>query len=230
MPIGSPSAELAHRLVLEIDRKQPAQLLLLPLARQFAERGDDELVALRQKTVRAVQVVVRQPRLEVAVLEAPDRVHRRVGGVDSAVLADRDVVEEDRALRLVALGDLARGDVDLDQLVDVGHVEGAVVERHAGRRVQALDPFPLDDGAVGPEPGDEAVAVLLHDGAGDVGDIDRAGGRILDDRLRLRQALDLPQQLGRGGGGVAEDESDERARTKRAWSSSSAWVTFSPSS
>ena len=58
------AAELAHRLVLEIDRKQPAQLLLLPLARQFAERGDDELVALRQKTVRAVQVVVRQPRLE----------------------------------------------------------------------------------------------------------------------------------------------------------------------
>ncbi len=57
--------------------------------------------------------------------------------------------------------------------IDVGDIERAVMQRETGRAVESLDPFPRDDGAVGPELGDEAVAVLLHDGAGDIADIER---------------------------------------------------------
>ncbi len=70
------------------------------------------------------------------------------------------------------------------------------------------------NGPVGPQLGDEAVAVLLHDGAGDIADIDGARGRILDDRFRLLQALGLPEQSGSGGGGVAEDQPYEEPDDK----------------
>ena len=50
--------------------------------------------------------------------------------------------------------------VDDDQFVDIGDVQIAVVVGQAFRRVQALEPFPLDHLAVGADPRDEAVAVL----------------------------------------------------------------------
>ena len=140
MPIFVAVADRAHRLILDIHREQAAQLLFLPSPGKLPNDATISLSALDEKAVRSVQFVVGEPRLEVSVLQPPDRVHRRVGDVHRAVFADRDVVQEDRALRGIALDDLARCDVDLDKLVDVGDVERAIMQRHSGRRVEALDP------------------------------------------------------------------------------------------
>ena len=118
--------------------EQTGELLLLTDARDLAERGDDQRVALHQQPVRSVQLVVGEPGLEAPVLEPPDGVGRRVGDVDRAVRVDGDIVEEGRALGRVAIDDLARGGVDLDELIDIGHVERAVVKRETGRRVSPL--------------------------------------------------------------------------------------------
>jgi hypothetical protein len=48
----------------------------------------------------------------------------------------------------VPLDDLSRCDVDLDQFVNIGGIERAVIEREPGRRVQALDPFAGADGSI----------------------------------------------------------------------------------
>src|SRR5262249_12809750 len=107
---------------------------------------------------------------------------------------------------VVVLENRAGGIVDLDELIDVGCVERAVMQGKPGRRVQPLDPLPLEHLAVGGQPRDEAVAVLLHDGAVDVADVDDAGSRILYDGFRLSQALGFPEELRPSGGRGADDQ------------------------
>ena len=200
------AAERRYGLILQGDDQEAGKLRLLSFARHIAEGRDDEFVALHQQPVRLVQGIADQPRLEFAVLEAPDGIGGRIRDVDRPRLVGGDVVQEQRAFRRVAIDDLPRGDVDLHQLIDVGDIERAVMQRETGRAVESLDPFPRDDGAVGPELGDESVAVLLHDGAGNIADIEEASGRVLHHRFRLGQALDLPHQLRLGRRGAGQDQ------------------------
>src|SRR5262249_59846714 len=64
----------------------------------------------------------------------------------------------------------------------------------------------LEHLAVGGQPRDEAVAVLLHDGAVDVADVDDAGSRILYDGFRLSKAFGFPEELRPSGDRGADDQ------------------------
>ena len=99
-----------------------------------AEGRHDQRVALDVKSVRRVERIVGEPSLELSVLQAPDGIGRQVGDVDDAFAVARHIVEPFRARRGIALGDGLRGNVDLDELIDVGDIELAAIEREAGRR------------------------------------------------------------------------------------------------
>ena len=85
------------------------------------------------KSVRRVERFVGEPSLQLSVLQAPDGIGRRVGDVDGAFAVARHVVEPFRAWRGIALGYGLRRDVDLDELIDIGDIKLAAVEREAGR-------------------------------------------------------------------------------------------------
>ena len=147
--------------------------------RADADRSEHQACAVHQQSVRDVhEIGAFDEDRGLPVLDRVDARQVRVRRVDGAVGRGRQVVEELRALDLDARGDARRGDVDRHHLVDVGHPERPADAAQALRRVEAGDPLRAHHLAVGRQPRDVAVAILLEDLAVD---------RRHEDRVRCRR-------------------------------------------
>ena len=109
-------------------------------------------------------------------------------------------------------------DIDLDQFVNVGHVQRPPVQREALWRVEAGDPFFLEQAAIRRDDGEVAVAVLVGGAAVDVGDIEMIERGVVNHGFRVCKTFELPEQFRRFAGGregaAAEQQQGGKIETR----------------
>ena len=109
---------------------------------------------------------------------------------------DRRVVQKLRPLRLPAIGHLAFGDVDLDQLVDVRDIKLVPVHHQTFGGIQAFHPFGLDHLSIGRNLRDEPDTVLSVRFAGHVGNVEDIALAIEEHTFRRLEAAEGPHLIG----------------------------------
>ena len=172
-----------------------------------------EVGAVGEQAVRPLEPF--EERRHGRALDLVHLLRLRVGDVDRALGVHGHVVEPRGARDRDARGDRALGDVDADDVAQVGDPQRALRQGHALRRVQPLDPLGGDDLAVEAELADRAGAVLAPRLAVDVRDVEDLAGLVEVDRLGNLEAgvrFPLLDELGLGGGarGDAERAGDGR--------------------
>ena len=156
-----------------------------PPGRHHKARG------LGQKPVGRFQFRRFQPQAEIPVLKAIDGVIHRVRNIDPALGVNGHIVEKPRARRGKP-GDGPVAQVNGQKLVNIGYQKRIIGHRHALGRVQAVQPFALQQHAGVGYRGDVAVAVFFDWIAVDVGNIENFHCGIVGHRFRRLETSQTP--------------------------------------